>query len=115
MALEHRSAVLDDSARVDIRASGFWRCLHHCTFFDVRVLYFFAASNRSRTLAATFRRHEAEKRRAYEEHIRKVEHGRFTLLVFSSSGGMRKAATTTYSISIWLSYLVRSGVSRIQW
>ena len=78
---------------MDIRASGFWRCLHHRTFFDVRVFNSFAASNRSTTLAATFRRHEAEN---YEERIREVEHGSFIPLVFSSSGGMGKAVTTTY-------------------
>ena len=94
--MHHRSAVLDDNARVDIRASGFWRCLHHCTCFDVRIFNSFAASNWSTTLAATFRRHEAEKRRAYKERICKVEHGSFTPLVFSSSGGMGKGATTTY-------------------
>ena len=82
---------------MDIRASGFWRCLHHHTFFDVRILNSFAASNRFTTLAATFRRHdEAEKRCAYEERIHEVEHGSFTPLVFASSGGMGKAATTTY-------------------
>jgi len=26
--LRYRSAIQDDDARVDIRASGFWRCLH---------------------------------------------------------------------------------------
>ena len=86
--MHHRSAVLDDNARVDIRASGFWRCLHHRTFFDVHVFNSFTASNRSTTLAATFRRHEAEKRRAYEKRICEVEHGSFTPLVFFSSGGM---------------------------
>ena len=91
--MHRRSAVLDDNARVDIRASGFWRCLHHRTFFDVRIFNSFAASNWSTTLAATFRKHEAEKRHVYEECIREVEHGSFT---FSSSGGMGKAATTTY-------------------
>ncbi|XP_065914415.1 uncharacterized protein [Dysidea avara] len=64
--MHHRSAVLDDNARVDIRASN------------------------------SPHRHEAEKCRAYEERIREVEHGSFTPLVFSSSGGMGKAATTTY-------------------
>jgi len=72
--MHHRLAVLNDNARVDIQASGFWRCLHHCTFFDVRVFNSF----RSTTLAATFCMHEAEKRRAYEERIHEVEHGSFT-------------------------------------
>jgi len=94
-AMHHRSAVLDDNARVDIRASGFWRCLYHRTFFDACILNSFAASNWSITLAATFHRHENEKCRVYEERIREVEHGSFIPLVFSFSGGMGKAATTT--------------------
>jgi len=94
--LHYCSAIQDDDARVDIRASGFWRCLHHHTFFDVRVFNCLAASNSSSTLATVFRKHELEKCRAYEERIREVEHGSFTPLVFSTSGGMGKAATTTY-------------------
>ena len=38
----------------------------------------------------------AKKHRAYEERIPEVERGSFTPLVFSSSGGMGKAATVTY-------------------
>jgi len=80
-------------------------------FFDVHIFNSFAASNCSTTLAAAFRSHEAEKHHAYEEHICEVEHGSFTQLVFSSYGGMGKAATTTYKyLAIWLTYLVRSGV-----
>ena len=83
-------------ARVNIRAAGFWGCRHHRSFFDVRVFNTFAESNQSPCLAATFRRHEGDKRRAYEECIREVEQGSFTLLVFSSSGGMGKAASVKY-------------------
>jgi len=49
----------------------------------------------------------------YEEHIREVEHGSFTPLVFSTSGGMGKAATTTYNTLLACS--VRSGVPHILW
>ena len=38
--MRYRSAVTDDNARVDIKASGFWRCLCHCTYFDVCVQFF---------------------------------------------------------------------------
>ena len=85
-----------DDARVDIRAAGFWGCRHHRSFFDVCVFNVFAESNQSTSLAATFRKHEGEKRRAYEEHVREVERGSFTPLVFSSSGGMGKAAMVVY-------------------
>ena len=80
--LSTASLNIDDDARVDIRASGFWRCLHHHTFFDVRVFNCFAASNRSSTLSTAFRKHELEKRRAYEERIREVEHGSLPPLFF---------------------------------
>ena len=70
--------------------------VHHHTFLMLAFLNSFAASNQSTTLTATFCRHEAEKHPAFEECICKVEHGSFTPLVFSSSGGMGKAATTTY-------------------
>ena len=94
--LRHKTAKYEDDARVDIRAAGFWGCRHHRSFFDVRVFNPFAESNQSTCSAATFRRHEAENRRAYEERIQEVERGSFTPLVFSSSGGMGKAATVTY-------------------
>ena len=86
----------EDDARVDIRAAGFWGCHHHRSFFDVRVFNAFAESNQSTSLAATFPKHEGEKHRAYEERVREVERGSFTPLVFSSLGGMGKAATVMY-------------------
>ena len=70
--------------------AGFWGCRHHRSFFDVRVFNDLADSNQSSSLAATFRKHEGVKRRAYEERVREVERGSFTPLVFSSSGGMGK-------------------------
>ena len=94
--LHYKSAVHEDDARVDIRAASFWGCLHHRSFFDVRVFNAFAESNQSPCPAATFRRHEGDKRQAYEERVREVERGSFTPLVFSSSGGMGKAAMVTY-------------------
>jgi len=65
-------------------------------FFDVRVFNSLAPSNRSTTLSAVYRKHEQEKSRAYEERVREVEHGCFTPLVFSTSGGMGQAATIVY-------------------
>jgi len=47
-------------------------------------------------LSAAYHKHEQEKRRAYEERVREVEHGCFTSLVFSTSSGMGKAATIVY-------------------
>ena len=55
-----------------------------------------AQSNQQASLSSTYRCHEMEKRRSYEQRIREVEHSTFTPLVLSSTGGMGKAATTFY-------------------
>ena len=112
--LRYKSAKHEDDARVDIRAAGFWGCRHHRSFFDVRVFNTFAESYQSPYLAATFWRHEGDKRRAYEERIREVEPGSITPLVFSSSGGMDKAASVTY-INTLPPFSVRNGTLRILW
>ena len=65
-------------------------------FFDVRVFNPLAPSNCRSSLTATYRQHEATKRRAYEQRVREIEHGSFTPVVFSATGGMVLAATTTY-------------------
>ena len=99
-----KSAKHEDDTRVDIRAAGFYGCCHHHSFFDVRVFNSFAESNQSTCQAATYQRHERDKRRVYEKRIQEVEHGSFTLLVFSSSGGMGKAVSVAYkSLASFLS------------
>ena len=80
----YKSTIQGDDARVDIRAAGFWGCHHHRSFFDVWVFSAFTESNQSPCPAATFRRHEGDKRRAYEERVREVKRDSFTPLVFSS-------------------------------
>ena len=85
-------------------------------FFDVHIFNPFAASNRSTTLAATFRRHEAEKCHAYEERIREV--GAWQLYPISFFFLRWNGECSHYHlqcINIWLNYLVRSGVPHIQW
>ena len=62
-----------------------------------------ALSCRSTQMDACYRRHEREKCRAYEQRVREVERGSFTPLVFSTSGGMGRAATVTYK---WLASLL---------
>ena len=55
-----------------------------------------APSNSRSSLNATYRHHESLKRRSYEQRVREVEHGSFTPLVFSATGGMVPAATIAY-------------------
>ena len=45
-----------------------------------------------------FQKHENLKKRAYEQRIYEVEHGSFTPLVFSATGGMGNAARIFTSV-----------------
>ena len=55
-----------------------------------------APSYHNLQLSAVYRRHENEKKRNYEARVREVEHGSFTPLVFSTSGGMGMLVTAVY-------------------
>ena len=68
-----------------------------CAFFDMRVFNPFAQSHQNTPLAQCYRKKEMEKRRVYDERVREIEHGNFSPLVFSTSGGMGATATVVYS------------------
>ena len=70
--------------------------LYERAFFEVCVFNPCARSNRQTSLQSTYRCHEQEKKRQYEQKIREVEHSTFTPLVLSTTGGMGRAATTFY-------------------
>ena len=55
-----------------------------------------ARSNCQQSITATYRKHEAEKRRAYEERVREVEHASFSPIAFSASGGYGKSASAFF-------------------
>ena len=87
---------VQDGARLDIAANGFWGGRFERTYFDVRVFNPHATSNRSINLSSCYRKHESLKKRAYEQRIREVEHASFTPLVLSATGGMAAEATVFY-------------------
>ena len=89
------SANVNDGARLDVCARGFWSARQD-TFFDVRVFHPNAPSNRSVRLSTVYKRHEDEKKRAYGQRILEIEHGVFTPLVMSTTGGMGREAQTFY-------------------
>ena len=66
------------------------------TYFDVRVLNPLAPSNRNLAPMAVYRKHELEKKQAYQQWIKEVEHSSFTLFVLSATGGMGNEATIFY-------------------
>ena len=82
-----KTAILDDEARLDIRARGFWRDGQNA-FFDVRVTNADAASQQNSTIKSILQKHESEKKCAYNRRVMEVEHGSFTPLVFTTTGVM---------------------------
>ena len=93
--LSHSTANREDQARLDVKARGFWGP-QQCAYFDVRILNPNTPSYRATQMSACYRRHEREKRRAYEQRVLEIEQGSFTPLVFSTSGGMGSGATAAY-------------------
>ena len=77
----------DDGARPDIRARGFWRPAQNA-FFDIRLTNLNARSQAHLSADRIFAKHEAEKKRDYNDRIMRVEHGTFTPLVYSLNGVM---------------------------
>ena len=93
--LSSASALTADGARLDVAASGFWGGRHERIFFDVRVFNPHAPSNRQ-PLPTCYRKHETIKKQAYEQKVREIEHGSFTPLVMSLTGGLGRAANVCY-------------------
>ena len=63
---------------------------------NVRVFNPYTASNQHQQQSAVYRKHENEKKIMYKQQIREVEHGSFTPLVMSSTGGLGNSATAFY-------------------
>ena len=55
-----------------------------------------APSNCQQSLASTYKKHERIKIRDYEQRVREVEHGTFTPLIMSLTGGCGNAANICY-------------------
>lgn len=94
-ALNGATAIVTDGARLDVAANGFWGGQHERAFFDIRVFNPHAQSNRQ-SISSCYRKHESIKKRAYEQRVREIEHGSFTPLVLSLTGGMGPAASVCY-------------------
>ena len=90
--MKYLSANKKDQARSDLRVLGF-RSRMRRAFFDVTAFSPYARSNANSSIEACFKREEKRKMREYGERIRNVEHGDFSSLVFSTSGGMGPQAS----------------------
>ena len=87
-----KTAKIQDQARLDVRARGFWRAGQNA-YFDVRVTNPDNSSQQNKSLKAVLRNHEMEKKRHYNRRIMEVEHGTFTPLVFTTTGVMSHECT----------------------
>ena len=83
---EQIPGLIGDNARPDIRARSVWRDGQNA-YFDVRVTNVNCESQRNMQPEKILVKHEREKKRAYNQRIMNVEHGTFTPLVFSVTGG----------------------------
>ncbi|KAG0720304.1 hypothetical protein GWK47_048789 [Chionoecetes opilio] len=63
---------------------------------DIRIFDPMAACHQRITLEAAHQKNEREKIRSYGDRIRNVDHGSFTPLVFTTSGGMGPKAKCFY-------------------
>ena len=84
---EQVAGITGEEARLDILARGFWRQGQNA-FFDIRVTNTNATSQANMSSAKIYAKHEAEKKRNYNQRVIQVEHGTFTPLVFAVNGGM---------------------------
>ena len=75
-----------DESRPDVRARGIWRPAQN-GFFDIRVTNVNTDCQIDLPTKVIYERHESEKKRQYNDRIMNVEHGTFTPLVFSVTGG----------------------------
>ena len=74
-------------ARLEIHARGFWE-RQRSAIFHVRVCYPNADSYRDLDLKQIYKQHENDKKRLHTQRVMDVEQGRFTPLVFTTTGGM---------------------------
>ena len=83
----YKSANKEADVRSDIKCCSFWTDKRQA-YFDVKVVSPFARSYSNMTTAVLYKHAEKAKQREYKERIEQVEHGNFTPLVFTCSGGI---------------------------
>ena len=93
--LQH-SAAAGNEVRLDISACGFWQA-GEMAFLDVRVFNPNAKRYANIELSKAYEINEKEKKKTYNERILQVEHGSFTPLVMSATGGMSRECKKFYS------------------
>ena len=83
----HRSANVNDEARLDVRAKGFWRQGQNA-FFDVRITNAGNDSQKDKPIKSVLKKHEQEKKRQYNARVMEIEHSSFTPIISTIKGVM---------------------------
>ncbi|KAG0709997.1 hypothetical protein GWK47_023708 [Chionoecetes opilio] len=94
--MQYMTANTANEARVDVSARGFW-IRGQRAFMGIRIFDPMAACHRRIPLEAAHQKNEQDKIRSYGDSIRNVDHGSFTPLVFTTSGGIGPKAKCFYS------------------
>ena len=84
---QSRRANKAQDARLDIHARGFWEP-QRSAFFDVRVCHPNAESYNDLEPQQIYQMYENEKKRQYSRRVLDIEHGTFTPLILTRTGGM---------------------------
>ena len=90
------STNLTEEARCDISARSFWQA-GQIAFLDVRVFNPMASRYLHLESSKRYEVNEREKKRQYNERVMEIEHGTFTPLVMSATGGMGRESRKFYS------------------
>ena len=94
--LDSRTANTTNEARLDIRARGVWERGQEA-LLDLRVFDPKACRYLNKSLQQCHVMNEQEKKRAYNERVLQIEHGKFTPLVFLIYGIMERECRRFYS------------------
>ena len=95
--LQHSTAA-GNEVRLDISARGFWQA-GQMAFLDVRVFNPNAKRYANIELSKAYEINEKEKKKTYNERTLQVEHGSFTPLVMSATGGMSRECKNIIHVS----------------
>ena len=83
-----RGANKENGTRLDVHATGGLWERQRSAVYDVRVCHPNADSYREMTPQQIYKQHETEKKRQYSSRVMEIEHGTFTPLVLTTTGGM---------------------------
>jgi len=93
--LQHKTANMEDGAKLDTSARGLLGDRHEKTFVNVRVQSTSCYTQTS-AISACYRNQDKAKKRAYKPRVKEVEQASFTPLVFSATDGIPTEATSFY-------------------